>query len=226
MDISGIRTMKVPIGRDGRRTGLYAMKRYLALLFFSLLSSPLFSQGLIGNWRVREGSDGSSLVVSLYEDGSGVACLSLVRRAEAIQSGGGSRFWGTFRVSGGYFFLVFGDWSCPIEWEAAEDSLSIRSAGQPTLTVDAKLDVAYSTKDMSDWGDYKKEIVSQWKRDFTDNEDVEKHKAFMSEYLESFYSDVFDDLVIGVYSITRDGQAMILKDPTRNLTFQWAMINP
>ena len=39
-------------------------------------------------------------------------------------------------------------------------------------------------------------------------------------------SDVFDDLVIGVYSITRDGQAIILKDPTRNLTFQWAMINP
>lgn len=83
------------------------MRRFL-LLAASLWATQLFAQGLSGKWLAYEGSDGSGLVVTVTSTGGGQAELSLARRELAISYGEGSQFWGTFRATGGYYFIVKG----------------------------------------------------------------------------------------------------------------------
>ena len=85
------------------------MRRLIALSVSFLAGLALFAQNPSGRWLVYEGGDGAEMVVSLSADeSSGKAELSLTRREQAVSYGEGSQFWGTFRGTGGYYFLVKG----------------------------------------------------------------------------------------------------------------------
>ena len=177
------------------------MKRFLTLIVSFLIAIPAFSQGLSGTWLTYEGSDGSELTVFLMPDGSGYAELSLTRRSLAVSYGEGSQFWGTFRSTGGYYFLVKGSQKVDVVVSKRDSTFTVTKYGPQTISVKAWLDEAYSTRDVSDYGDYKKQVVAQWKRDLPKNEDVKKQKWIMEHYLQDFYDDAFEVLLFGKYQI-------------------------
>lgn len=190
------------------------MKRLLTLIVSFLIAIPAFSQGLSGTWLTYEGSDGSELTVFLMPDGSGYAELSLTRRSLAVSYGEGSQFWGTFRSTGGYYFLVKGSKKVDIVVSKRDSTFTVTKYGPQTISVKAWLDEAYSTLDVSDYGDYKKQVVAQWKRDLPKNEDVKKQKWIMEHYFIDFYDDVFDVLLYGTYQIVeRTDSTIVLKNP-------------
>lgn len=189
------------------------MKRFLLFAITVFFTSQVFAQGLAGKWLVYEGSDGSELILTLPSGNSGKAELSLVHRFEAVSYGEGSQFWGTFHTTGGYFFKVKGSKSVGVTVSLTDSTLVVRQRGEPTVSVSAWLDEPYSTRNLSDYGDYKKQVVDQWKRDFPHNEDVEKGKWMMEHYFEDFYSDAFEVLLEGEYRIVeRTDSTMVLKN--------------
>lgn len=189
------------------------MRRVLFLAYAILIASPLFAQRLAGKWLVYEGSDGSELVVTISSGGSGNADLSLVRRSEAVSYGEGSQFWGTFRTTGGYYFLVKGNKKVSVSVSINDSTLVVKQVGKPTVSVTAWLDELYSTRELSDYGDYKKQVVAQWKRDFPTNEDVKKGKWMMEHYFTDFYGDAFEVLLEGNYRIVeRTDSTMVLNN--------------
>ena len=177
------------------------MKRSLTLIISLLMALPALSQGLSGRWLTYEGSDGSELTVFLMPDGSGYAELSLTRRSLAVSYGEGSQFWGTFRTTGGYYFLVKGSKKADVIVSKRDSTFTVTKYGPETVSVKAWLDEEYSTRECSDYGDYKKQVVAQWKRDFPTNEDVKKQKWMMEHYFKDFYDDAFDVLLYGKYRI-------------------------
>ena len=189
------------------------MRRILFLAYAILTASTLFAQRLSGQWLVYEGSDGSELVVTLASGGSGNADLSLVRRSEAVSYGEGSQFWGTFRTTGGYFFLVKGSKKVSVSVSLNDSTLVVKQVGKPVVSVTAWLDEPYSTRELSDYGDYKKQVVAQWKRDFPINEDVKKYKLIMEHYFTDYYDDAFEVLLEGKYRIVEHTDStMVLKN--------------
>lgn len=194
------------------------MRRFLSLLVPILIAQTLFAQGVSGMWLVYEGSDGSDIVVTLSPDGNGEAELSLTRRFEAVPYGEGSQFWGTFRSTGGYYFLVNGRKSEAIQLAQKDSTAVIVRHSEPTVSVTAQLDEAYSTRELSDYGDYKQQVVAQWKRDFPNNADVKKYKTVMERYFKDFYDDVFDVLLEGQFRILeRTDSTIVLKNPDLEL---------
>ena len=177
------------------------MKRILALSVIFILSVPVLSQEVAGKWLIWEGSDGSELTVFLMPDGSGYAELSLTRRSLAVSHGEGSQFWGTFKTTGGYYFLVNGSKKVDVIVTQKDSTLTVTQYSSPTTSIKAWLDEAYSARDLSDFGNYKQQIVAQWKRDFPKNSDVKKQKGIMEHYFNDFYGDVFDLLLFGKYRI-------------------------
>ena len=189
------------------------MRRVLFLAYAILIASPLFAQRLAGKWLVYEGSDGSELVVTIASGGSGNADLSLVRRSEAVSYGEGSQFWGTFRTTGGYYFLVKGNKKVSVSVSINDSTLVVKQVGKPAVSVTAWLDELYSTRELSDYGDYKKQVVAQWKRDFPTNEDVKKGKWMMEHYFTDYYDDAFEVLLEGRYQIVeRTETSIVLKN--------------
>lgn len=189
------------------------MKRILFLAYAILIASPIFAQRLVGKWLVYEGSDGSELVVTIASGGSGNADLSLIRRSEAVPYGEGSQFWGTFRTTGGYYFLVKGSKKVSFSVSLNDSTLLVKQVGKPTVSVTAWLDEPYSTRELSDNGDYKKQVVAQWKRDFPTNEDVKKGKWMMEHYFTDYYDDAFEVLLEGRYQIVeRTETSIVLKN--------------
>ena len=178
-----------------------AVRRFLTLLFSFLAILPLCAQGLAGKWHVYDGSDGSELHVFLKSDGSGYAEFELLHRAVAVSYAEGSRFWGTFRTTGGYYFMVHGRKTVNVKVTQKDSSFVVVQQGKPSVIVKAWLDEGYSTRDVSDFGDYKKQVIAQWKRDLPTNEDVKKEKSKMEHYLTDYYDDVFEALVEGNYLI-------------------------
>jgi len=186
------------------------MRRILFLVYTILIASPLFAQRLAGKWLVYEGSDGSELVVTLASGGTGNADLTLVRRSEAVPYGEGSQFWGTFRTTGGYYFLVKGSKKVGVRVSQSDSTFVVKQLGQPAVSVTAWLDELYSTRELSDYGDYKKQVVAQWKRDFLTNEDVKKGKWMMEHYFSDFYGDAFEVLLEGKYRIVESTDSTIV----------------
>lgn len=178
------------------------MRRLIALSASFLAGLALFAQNSSGRWLVYEGGDGAEMVVSLSADeSSGKAELSLTRREQAVSYGEGSQFWGTFRGTGGYYFLVKGVKTVSISLTQTDSTLIVTRRGEPVTKVSAQLDEAYSTRELSDYGDYKTQVLAQWKRDFPRNEDVAKSKWMMERFFNDFYADAFDVLLFGEYSI-------------------------
>ena len=189
------------------------MRRILFLAYAILIASPIFAQRLAGKWLVYEGSDGSELVVTIASGGSGNADLSLIRRSEAVPYGEGSQFWGTFRTTGGYYFLVKGSKKVRVSVSLNGSTLLVNQVVKPAVSVTAWLDEPYSTRELSDYGDYKKQVVTQWKRDFPTNEDVKKGKWMMEHYFTDFYGDAFEVLLEGNYRIVeRTDSTMVLNN--------------
>jgi hypothetical protein len=167
----------------------------------------VFAQNPSGRWLVYEGSDGARLVVTLAENGSGKAELSLTRRFEAVSYGEGSQFWGTFRTMGGYYFLVHGVKSESISVVQSDSTWTITRLEEPVTQVSARLDEAYSTRELSDYGDYKEQVLPQWRWDFLNNEDVEKGKWIMEHYFHDFYGEVFEVLLEGRFRMTEQSDS-------------------
>lgn len=189
------------------------MKRLLLFTCTVLFTSQVYAHGLAGKWIAYEGSDGSELVLTFTSGNAGKAELSLVRRMQAVSYGEGSQFWGTFRATGGYHFLVKGRKTVGISVSLTDSTLVVKQRGEPTISVSAQLDEPYSTRELSDHGDYKKRVVAQWKRDFPNNEDVKKGKWMMEHYFIDFYDDAFDVLLEGNYRIVeRTDSTMILQN--------------
>ena len=174
---------------------------------------PAVTQSITGKWLVYDGNEGAELVVTITPKGGGHAKLSLVRRMQAVSYGEGSQFWDTFRATGGYYFLVKGVKSECIKLKQTDSTLVITRWGEPAIWVTAWLDEPYSTRELSDYGDYKKQVVAQWKRDFPINEDVEKGQWMMEHYFTDYYNDAFEVLLEGSYRIIeRTDSIMILKN--------------
>ena len=189
------------------------MRRILFLVYAILIAGPLFAQGFSGKWQVYEGIDGSELVVTFTSKGGGQADFSYARRELAVSYGEGSQFWGTFRATGGYYFIVKGVKSEKIQVSQTDSTLVNTRRSEPTVKVTAWLDEEYSTRDCSDYGDYKKQVVEQWKRDFPNNEDVKKNKWTMEHYLTDYYEEAFEVLLEGHYRIVeRTESSMVLKN--------------
>ena len=186
------------------------MNKSIAIILLAFICPQLFSQSLTGKWLIYEGSDGSELVVTIASKGGGQADFSLARRELAVSSGEGSQFWGTFRATGGYYFIVKGLKSEKIQLTQTDSTLVITRRSEPTIKVSAWLDEAYSTRDCSDYGDYKKQVVAQWKRDFLTNEDVKKGKWMMEHYFTDYYDDAFDVLLEGRYRIVEKTETSIV----------------
>ena len=184
--------------------------RFAMLLLTLVLSLPLCAQGLSGRWLAWEGSDGLELVVTISSGGAGNAELSLTRRHEAVSYAEGHRYWGTFRATGGYYFLVKGSQMANIRWSQTDSTFTILSYSTPNIAVKAWLDEEYSTRDISDYGDYKKQIIAQWKPDFPKNEDVKKYKWIMEHYFIDYYDDAFDVLLKGTYRIVEQSDSTIV----------------
>jgi hypothetical protein len=175
------------------------MKRVVLLVFAALLPLSLCCQNLTGRWKAYEGGDGSKLVISLLPDGRGLAELSLIRRMEAVSYGEGSQFWGSFRAKGGYYFLVEGRKTADLNWSQEDSVLVIETSSVPVDSISTCLDEVYSSRNLSDFGDYKEQILAQWRQDFPDNKDVEKGHWMMEHYFANYYSDFFSIVVCGTY---------------------------
>ena len=190
------------------------MKHLLLLFVTFLITTQFFAQNMGGKWLVYEGSDGAELVVSVSADGIGKAELSLTRRHQAVSYGEGSQFWGTFRGTGGYYFLVKAVKTVGVSLTQTDSTLIVTRRVEPETKVSAQLDEAYSTRELSDYGDYKKQVLAQWKRDFPRNEDVKRTKRIMAGYFEDFYADAFDALLFGEYRlIEKTDSTLVLKKP-------------
>lgn len=190
------------------------MKHLLLLFVTFLITTQFFAQNMGGKWLVYEGSDGAELVVSVSADGIGKAELSLTRRHQAVSYGEGSQFWGTFRGTGGYYFLVKVVKTVGVSLTQTDSTLIVTRRVEPETKVSAQLDEAYSTRELSDYGDYKKQVLAQWKRDFPRNEDVKRTKRIMAGYFEDFYADAFDALLFGEYRlIEKTDSTLVLKKP-------------
>lgn len=204
------------------------MKRTLLLTCLLLLVSQVFAQSLAGKWQVYVGADGEELVVSLTSQGSGQAELSLARRFQAVSYGEGSQFWGTFRTTGGYYFMVKGCKEVAVNVIQRDSTLVVMQKGNPAISVTAWLDEAYSTRGLSDHGDYKKQVVAQWKRDFPNNEDVKKYKWIMEQFFIDHYDDAFEVLLEGRYKIVeKTDSSMVLKNLSLAIPLlTWTRLNP
>ena len=187
---------------------------------------PAFSQNLAGKWLVWEGDDGSELVVTVSSKGGGQADFSLVSRMQAVSYDEGSQFWGTFRTTGGYYFLVKGVMSEKVHITQTDSTVNIVRRSEPAIAVTAWLDEAYSTRELSDYGDYKKQVVAQWKRDLPGNEDVKEGKRKMGHFLADYYGDAFDFLLEGSFRIVEQTDSTLtLKSLDRELpTMRWRRI--
>lgn len=163
-----------------------------------------FANDIPGKWTVVDNGDGEGLFLQLNKGGTGKAYGKDMTRAVAVSKAAGSQRKGTFRATGGYYFFVFGEISCPITWKKMGDTLTIRVTGQPSKKVTAKLDLESSTRDLSDWGGYRKSIISQWKSDFPSNEDVQKYKYYMGESLDIEYKVYFKSFLTGKYIFRND----------------------
>ncbi len=151
--------------------------------------------------------------MTLATEGAGNAELTLIRRSEAVPYGEGSQFWGTFRTTGGYYFWVKGSKTVGVKVSRNDSTLVVKQTGKPMVSVTAWLDELYSTRELSDYGDYKKQVVAQWKRDFPTNEDVKKGKWMMEHYLTDYYGDAFEVLLEGNYRIVeRTDSTIVLKN--------------
>lgn len=189
------------------------MKRTLLLACLMLLVGQVFAQSLAGKWLVYVGADGEELVVNLASNGSGQAELSLVQRFQAVSYGEGSQFWGTFRTTGGYYFMVRGSKKVVVSVAQSDSTLVVMQKGKPTISVTAWLDEPYSTRGLSEYGNYKKQVVAQWKRDFPNNEDVKKYKWIIEQFFIDHYDDAFEVLLEGRYKIVeRTDSSMVLKN--------------
>lgn len=189
------------------------MKRTLLLACLLLLVGQVFAQSLAGKWLVYVGADGEELVVNLASNGSGQAELSLVQRFQAVSYGEGSQFWGTFRTTGGYYFMVRGSKKVVVSVAQSDSTLVVMQKGKPTISVTAWLDEPYSTRGLSEYGNYKKQVVAQWKRDFPNNEDVKKYKWIIEQFFIDHYDDAFEVLLEGRYKIVeRTDSSMVLKN--------------
>ena len=189
------------------------MKRTLLLACLILLVGQVFAQSLAGKWLVYVGADGEELVVNLASSGSGQAELSLVQRFQAVSYGEGSQFWGTFRTTGGYYFMVRGSKKVVVSVAQSDSTLVVMQKGKPTISVTAWLDEPYSTRGLSEYGNYKKQVVAQWKRDFPNNEDVKKYKWIIEQFFIDHYDDAFEVLLEGRYKIVeRTDSSMVLKN--------------
>lgn len=189
------------------------MKRAVLLVLAALLPLSLCCQNLTGRWKVYEGGDGSKLVISLLPDGRGLAELSLIRRMQAVSYGEGSQFWDTFRATGGYYFLVEGRKTADLNWTQEDSVLVIETSSVPVDSISTCLDEAYSSRNLSDFGDYKEQILAQWRHDYLDNKDVEKGHWMMEHYFTDYYNDAFEVLLEGSYRIIeRTDSIMILKN--------------
>ena len=189
------------------------MNKSIVFILLALIGPQLFSQSVTGKWLVYEGSDGSELVVTIASKGGGQADFSLARRELAVSYGEGSQFWGTFRATGGYYFIVKGVKTEKIQLTQTDSTLVITRRSEPTVKVTAWLDEEYSTRDCSDYGDYKTQVVAQWKRDFPNNEDVKKYKWMMEHYFTDYYDDAFEVLLEGHYRIVeRTETSIVLKN--------------
>ena len=119
----------------------------------------------------------------------------------------------TILATGGYYFLVKGVKSEDVYLSQMDSILIITRRGEPSLSVSAWLDEPYSTRGLSDHGDYKEQVVAQWKRDFPTNEDVKKYKWIMEQYFTDYYDDAFEVLLEGRYRIVeRTDSTMVLKN--------------
>lgn len=202
------------------------MRCLLVLIWTLLISGVIHSQEITGKWLIHEGRDGAELVVTLLSDGSGQAELSLVRRMLAVSYGEGSQFWGTFRTTGGYYFLVKGSKTVEVSVSRKDSTFSIKLHGKPANSVSAWLDESYSTRDLSDYGDYKKQVVAQWKGDFPTNEDVKKGKLMMEHYFTDFYDDAFEVLLEGEYHLVEHTEStIVLKKIPLDLSITWKRLN-
>ena len=100
-----------------------------------------------------------------------------------------------------------------IQLTQTDSTLVITRRSEPTTKVTAWLDEPYSTRELSDYGDYKKQVVAQWKRDFQTNEDVKKGKWMMEHYFTDYYADAFEVLLEGRYQIVeRTETSIVLKN--------------
>ena len=203
------------------------MRRALILASLFILSVQLFAQGLPGRWLIYDGSDGAELVVDISAEGIGKAELSLTRRHQAVSYGEGSQFWGTFRGTGGYYFLVRVVKAGGVSITQADSTLIVTKRGEPVTKVSAWLDEAYSTRELSDYGDYKKQVLAQWKRDFPHNEDVAKSKWMMEHYFTDFYADAFEALLFGEFRlIEKTDSTLVLKKQDSDLPqLMWKRID-
>lgn len=189
------------------------MKRTLLLACLILLVGQVFAQSLAGKWLVYVGADGEELVVNLASNSFGQAELSLVQRFQAVSYGEGSQFWGTFRTTGGYYFMVRGSKKVVVSVAQSDSTLVVMQKGKPTISVTAWLDEPYSTRGLSEYGNYKKQVVAQWKRDFPNNEDVKKYKWIIEQFFIDHYDDAFEVLLEGRYKIVeRTDSSMVLKN--------------
>jgi hypothetical protein len=95
----------------------------------------------------------------------------------------------------------------------SDSTFVVKQLGKPAVSVTAWLDEPYSTRELSDYGDYKKQVVAQWKRDFPINEDVKKYKLIMEHYFTDYYDDAFEVLLEGKYRIVeRTDSTMVLNN--------------
>lgn len=178
------------------------LRRITVILVFLLPIAwgNALAQDVSGKWCL-DGLEDGEFSITLNPDGTGSSQMSLAKRHLAIGAAEGWRILGTFRTTGGYYFIVYGKKSAPIRWHIQDSVLSIKVLRDPLVTVSAELDVEYSSRELSDYGDYKKQIIAQWRRDFPTNEDVKKYKWIMEQYLTEQFSDVFDVFVDGDYKI-------------------------
>ena len=163
-----------------------------------------FAKGIPGEWTLINNGYGEGLFVQLNTGGTGKARAKLTRRALAVSKAAGSQRKGTFRATGGYYFIVDGEVSCPITWTKKGDTLIIRKKGSPTKNVSARLDVESSSRDLSDEGGYRNSVIAQWKRDLPSNEDVKKYKFYLSESLDLEYGPYLNSFLTGKYILQND----------------------
>ncbi len=186
------------------------MKRFLVLQSVLLLAIQSHSQDLAGRWLLVDESDGTRMALTLSRDKSGVVEFTTVVRRQAVSYGEGSQFWGTFHTKGGYYFLLNADVKTPFKWTQTDSSL-VLAVGKPTcFTVTATLDEKYSTREISDEGLYKKQVLEQWRRDFRENDDVKRDKRKMEAYFKEAYCDTVHDLFEGEHFIMERSDSRIV----------------
>lgn len=178
------------------------LHRFATIVAFLLLLGwgNASAQNVTGKWCL-DGLEDGEFSITLNSDGTGNAQMALAKRHLAIGAAEGRRILGTFRTTGGYYFIVYGKKAAPVRWHIKDSILSIKVLSDPKVTVSSELDVEYSSRELSDYGDYKKQVIAQWRRDFPTNEDVKKYKWIMEQYLTEQFSDVFDVFVDGDYKI-------------------------